>query len=143
MRCSAVLRGDPGAGLVDLHGQLASPSSLVACVGATELILLATTVLLIKLGLDRWGPGRMRGALRRRVSRRGCLGHAAEAEPQDRAARSIQKTPAWGLEMIFNLSDCRIASGPVPGAAGWRLAACRVGSGSTRNSSEDAAGECL
>ena len=57
----AVLRGDAGAGLVDLHGQLASPSSLVACVGATELILLTTTVLLIKLGWDRWGPGRLKG----------------------------------------------------------------------------------
>jgi hypothetical protein len=57
----AVLRGDAGAGLADLHGQLASPSSLVACVGATELILLTTTVLLIKLGWDRWGPRRLKG----------------------------------------------------------------------------------
>jgi hypothetical protein len=31
------------------------------CVGTTELILLARTVLLIKLGLDCWGPGRMKG----------------------------------------------------------------------------------
>src|SRR5215217_7204428 len=58
----AVLRGDAGAGLVDLHGQLASPSSLVVWVGVTELILLTTAVLLIKWGWDRWGPGRMRGA---------------------------------------------------------------------------------
>jgi hypothetical protein len=57
----AVLRGDAGAGLVDLHGPSASPSSLLMCVVATELILLTTTVLLIKLALDRWGPGRMRG----------------------------------------------------------------------------------
>jgi hypothetical protein len=57
----AVLRGDAGAGLVDLHGPGASPSGLAVCVAATELILLAGTVLLIKLGLDRWGPGRMRG----------------------------------------------------------------------------------
>jgi hypothetical protein len=57
----AVLRGNAGAGLVDLHGQLASPSSLVACLGATELILLTATGLLIKLGLDSWGPQRMRG----------------------------------------------------------------------------------
>ena len=57
----AVLRGDAGAGLVDLHGPVASPSSLLMCVAATELILLAATVFLIKLGLDRWGPGRMRG----------------------------------------------------------------------------------
>jgi hypothetical protein len=57
----AVLRGDAGAGLADLHGPGASPSSLLTCVAATELILLATSVVLIKVGLDRWGPGRMRG----------------------------------------------------------------------------------
>ena len=57
----AVLRGDAGAGLVDLHEPVASPSSLLVCVAATELILLATTVLLIKFGLDRWGPERTKG----------------------------------------------------------------------------------
>ena len=57
----AVLRGDAGAGLVDLHGPGASPSSVLVCVAATELILLTTTVFLIKLVLDRWGPGRMKG----------------------------------------------------------------------------------
>jgi hypothetical protein len=57
----AVLRGDAGAGLVDLHGTVASPSSLLVCIATTELILLAASVLLIKFGLDRWGPGRMRG----------------------------------------------------------------------------------
>jgi hypothetical protein len=57
----AVLRGDAAAGLVDLHGPVASQSSLLVCVGATELILLAATVLLIKFGLDRWGPGPMKG----------------------------------------------------------------------------------
>jgi hypothetical protein len=57
----AVLRGDAAAGLVYFHGQGASPSSLLMCVGATELILFAAMVLLIKFGLDRWGPGRMKG----------------------------------------------------------------------------------
>jgi hypothetical protein len=52
-------------GLVDLHGALASPSSLLICVGATELILLAATVVLIKLGVDRWGPGRTMGVATR------------------------------------------------------------------------------
>ena len=56
-----VLRGDAGAGLADLHGPAASPASLLMFVAATELILLAATVALIKLGLDRWGPGRMKG----------------------------------------------------------------------------------
>ena len=57
----AVLRGDAAAGLIDLDGPVASPSTLLMCVVATELILLAVTVLLLKWGLDRWGPGRMRG----------------------------------------------------------------------------------
>jgi hypothetical protein len=60
-RLPDVLRGDATAGLVDLHGPGASPSSLLICIGATELILFAVTVLLIKLGLDRWGPQRMKG----------------------------------------------------------------------------------
>jgi hypothetical protein len=57
----AVLRGDAGAGLADLHGPGASPSRLLTWVGATELILLVATVLLIKFVFDRWGPGRMKG----------------------------------------------------------------------------------
>jgi hypothetical protein len=56
-----VLRGDAAAGLIDLDGPVASPSSLLLCVAATELILLGAAVLLLKLGLDRWGPRRMRG----------------------------------------------------------------------------------
>jgi hypothetical protein len=57
----AVLRGDARAGLVDLDGPAASPSSVLWCVAATELILLAAAVLMLMLGLDRWGPGRMSG----------------------------------------------------------------------------------
>jgi hypothetical protein len=56
-----VLRGDAAAGLPDLGGPVASPASLLICVVATELILLAVTVLLLIWCLDRWGPGRMRG----------------------------------------------------------------------------------
>jgi hypothetical protein len=56
-----VLRGDAAAGLISLDGPVASQSSLLMCVAATELILLAVTVLLLKWCLDRWGPGRMRG----------------------------------------------------------------------------------
>jgi hypothetical protein len=56
-----VLRGDARAGLVDLYGPVASPSSLLTCVAATELILLAAALLMIKFGLNRWGPQRMKG----------------------------------------------------------------------------------
>jgi hypothetical protein len=60
-----VLRGDAMAGFMDLEGPVASPSSVLMCVAATELILLVVTVLLLKWGLDRWGPGRMRGVATR------------------------------------------------------------------------------
>jgi hypothetical protein len=56
-----VLRGNAGAGLTGLHGDVASASTLLVCVVGTELVLLALSVLLLKGGLDRWGPGRMRG----------------------------------------------------------------------------------
>jgi hypothetical protein len=57
----AVLRGDAAAGLDGLNGSMASPSALWAWVVATEVMLLAVGVLLLKLVLDRWGPGRLRG----------------------------------------------------------------------------------
>jgi hypothetical protein len=82
----AVLRGDAGAGLVDLRGPVGSPSSLLMCIGTTELILLTTTVLLIKLGWDRWGPGRTRGVATGAEAER-LLGVARfAAEPQDHSA---------------------------------------------------------
>jgi hypothetical protein len=56
-----VLSGDAAAGLIDLDGPVASPSIALWCVAATELILLAAALLLLKLCLDRWGPGRMSG----------------------------------------------------------------------------------
>jgi hypothetical protein len=56
-----VLRGNAGAGLTGPHGDVASASTLLGCVVGTELILLALSVFLLKVGLDRWGPGRIRG----------------------------------------------------------------------------------
>jgi len=57
----AVLRGDAAAGIDGLHGSLSSPSALWMWVAATELMLLAVGVWLLKLVLGRWGPGRLRG----------------------------------------------------------------------------------
>jgi hypothetical protein len=57
----AVVAGDAGAGLADLNGSMASPSAVWMWVVATEVMLLAVGVLLLKLVLDRWGPGRLRG----------------------------------------------------------------------------------
>jgi hypothetical protein len=57
----AVLAGDAAAGLDGLNGPLSSPSALWAWVVATEVMLLALSVLVLKLVLDRWGPGRLHG----------------------------------------------------------------------------------
>jgi hypothetical protein len=57
----AVLRGDAGAGLTGFSGQSPSRTTLWVCVVATELMLLAALVVLLKAVLGRWGPSRMRG----------------------------------------------------------------------------------
>jgi hypothetical protein len=56
-----VLRGDAGAGLTGLNGHFPSAMTLWVCVIATELVLIAGCVLLLKLMLHRWGPTRMEG----------------------------------------------------------------------------------
>jgi hypothetical protein len=55
-----VLLGDAGAGLTGL-GHLPSPMTLWVWVVATELMLIAVCVFLLKAALARWGPARMRG----------------------------------------------------------------------------------
>ena len=55
----AVMAGDAAAGLDGLNGPLSSPSAVWMWVVATEVMLLAVFVL--KLVVDRWGPGRLRG----------------------------------------------------------------------------------
>jgi hypothetical protein len=57
----AVLGGDAAAGLAGLNGSMASPSAVWTLVVATEVALLAVSVLLLKLVVDRWGPARLRG----------------------------------------------------------------------------------
>jgi hypothetical protein len=57
----AVLRGDAAAGLGGVNGSMASPSAVWMWVVATEVLLLAVSVLLLKLVLGRLGPGRLRG----------------------------------------------------------------------------------
>jgi hypothetical protein len=57
----AVLRGDAAAGLDGLNGSLSSPSAVWTWAVATEVMLLAVGVWLLKLVVDRWGPGRLRG----------------------------------------------------------------------------------
>jgi hypothetical protein len=57
----AVLGGDAAAGLNGLNGSVSSPSAVWMWVVATEVMLLAVGALLLKLVLDRWAPGRLRG----------------------------------------------------------------------------------
>lgn len=57
----SLLTGHPDAGLTLYSGPLASSEALLGGVVATELVLLAAALAGLKLGLDRWGPGRMRG----------------------------------------------------------------------------------
>jgi hypothetical protein len=56
-----VLGGDAGAGLDALNGSVSSPAMLWTYVVLTEVMLLAVCVFVLKMILDRWGPGRMRG----------------------------------------------------------------------------------
>jgi len=60
-----VLGGDAGAGLVSSGGPLASPVTLWVCLAATELVLVVSCLLLLTLGLQRWGPARVRGVASR------------------------------------------------------------------------------
>jgi hypothetical protein len=56
-----ILTGDPTAGLTVLQGGGAAPAVLWTCVTVTELLLLILTGLIVRLGLERWGPGRLKG----------------------------------------------------------------------------------
>jgi len=56
-----VLRGDAGAGLDDHDGYMPSPATPWTWTVVTEVMLLAVCVFVLKMVLDRWGPGRMRG----------------------------------------------------------------------------------
>jgi hypothetical protein len=57
----AVLRGDAAAGLDGFNGSISSPSAVWMWAVATEVMLLAFCLVVLKLVLDRWGPGRLRG----------------------------------------------------------------------------------
>lgn len=56
-----VLGGDPAAGITGLNGPGAGTALLWSCVAVTELVLLIGIGAALKTGLDRWGPGRLRG----------------------------------------------------------------------------------
>jgi hypothetical protein len=71
---AAVLRGDAAAGLAGLNGSVSSPSAVWMWVVATEVMLLAICLVVLKLVVDRWGSGRLRGMASRGEAERllGC-----------------------------------------------------------------------
>jgi hypothetical protein len=56
-----VLLGDAAAGLEGLNGSMSSPAAVWIWVVTSEVMLLAVAVFILKLVVDRWGPGRLRG----------------------------------------------------------------------------------
>jgi hypothetical protein len=84
----AVLRGDAAAGLDGLHGSMSSPSAVRMWVVATEVMLLALSVLVLTLVVDRWGPGRC-VAWRAAVRRRGCLASPVCGRPVASSGRTL------------------------------------------------------
>jgi hypothetical protein len=71
----ALLGGDPGAGLTQVGGPLASGSLLWTCVVVVEVTLLIGSLAGLKFGLRRWGPRRVQGLASRAEAER-LLGRA-------------------------------------------------------------------
>ena len=65
-----VLAGDAAAGLTALGGPVAGPALLWICLAVTELALLAVIAAGAWAGMDRWGPGRLRGMATRAEAER-------------------------------------------------------------------------
>ncbi|MEO3939302.1 hypothetical protein V3N99_21525 [Dermatophilaceae bacterium Soc4.6] len=69
----AVLRGDAGAGLTGAHvpaARLAGAAAVTAWVTVVETLLLALLMWAGRVGLDRWGPGRIQGMATREEAER-------------------------------------------------------------------------
>ena len=105
----AVLRGDAAAGLDGLNGSLSSPSAVWMWVVATEVMLLAVAVLLLKLVVDRWGPGRLRGMASRGEAER-LLGVTRLRKVRAVVRPDLYGKNRDGVKMIFK-----------PAEVGWRL----------------------
>jgi hypothetical protein len=58
---SSVLAGDAAAGLPLTTGPVASSAALTVIIVVTELVIGVISLLVLKMVLDRWGPGRMKG----------------------------------------------------------------------------------
>ena len=91
----AVLAGDAAAGLDGLNGSISSPSAVWTWIVATEVMLLTAAALVLKLVLDRWGPGRLRGMASRGEAER-LLGVT-----RLRKVRSVVRPDLYDLPRVF------------------------------------------
>jgi type IV secretion system protein VirD4 len=105
----AVLVGDAAAGLDGLSGSISSLSAVWMWVVATEVMLLAVAVFVLKLVLDRWGPGRLRGMASRGEAER-LLGVTRLRKVRAVFGRTSTERAETGVKMIFK-----------PAEVGWRL----------------------
>jgi hypothetical protein len=105
----AVLRGDAAAGLDGLNGPLSSPSAVWTWAVATEVMLLAVAVFVLKLVVDRWGRGGC-VAWRVAVRRRGCLASPVCERSVRSCGRTCTERIGTRVKMIFK-----------PAEVGWRL----------------------
>src|SRR5829696_4475581 len=95
----AVLHGDAAAGLDGLNGSISSASAVWMWVVVTEVTLLAVGVFFLKLVLDRWGPGRLRGMASRGEAER-LLGVTCL-----RKARSVVRPDLYGKNLDSREDD--------------------------------------
>jgi hypothetical protein len=94
-----VLRGDARAGLDGLNGPMSSPSAVWTWVVVAEVMLLAVSVFVLKLVLDRWGPGRLRGMASRGEAER-LLGVT-----RLRKVRSVVRPDLYGMSRDSHEDD--------------------------------------
>ncbi|WP_270888912.1 hypothetical protein [Pedococcus sp. 5OH_020] len=66
----AVLGGDAGAGLSGTAAHLAGATAVRVWVAVVEAVVLTLTVRVAKVGLGRWGPGRIQGMATREEAER-------------------------------------------------------------------------
>jgi hypothetical protein len=92
----AVLAGDAAAGLDGLNGSVSSPSAVWMWVVATEVMLLAVSVLLLKLVVYRWGRGRLRG-----MASRGTIITTVSARLRRRTRRQLAADSASSSHILL------------------------------------------
>ena len=105
-----LLGGDPAAGLTATVGPLATPASLTAWILVVDLVILALLVVTVRVGLRRWGPGRMHG-----------MASPAEAERLLGISRARRNVTLVRPDLHPNQRRFSVAARLDPQTVGWRL----------------------